>query len=237
MIRRAGAAALSLCLGVTFAPAGADAAALTMLDNSAADSLTKLFTTEVKRDQVVPGGGGSGRDVFLRNNVLFTGPNQDFAWGSSGSQYDWLLEYDGDQATFTFDSLTPLTLDVDPDGDWGAIRFFIQADSDLLSNEKTTVTVDSVNGMAVSETLSAMGNKVDTSFVISGASNITSIGGTLQFDFDVNDGVNGSPQSRLGFSLKALSAPAPVPVPAALPLLGTALVGAGLLGWRKRKSA
>ena len=199
----------------------------------------KLFTTEIKRDQNVNGGAQRGEDVFLRNGDSFQGPSFNVNWGASGSTYEWSISYDNDEAVLSFGGFEPITLDVDPDGDWNAFQFFIRADDEnRLENESTTVTVDEINGDSFA--FSAVGDEdgaFDRAFTLSDFSVIEIMRGTVTFDFDVAAGASGSPNSRFAFNLKALSVddPTVVPIPAALPLFLSALAGLGVVTRRRRK--
>lgn len=192
---------------------------------------TKLFTTEIKRDQNVNNNSQRGNDVFLRNGEGFSGPSFNVNWGASGTEYDWSLSYDGDQATLVFDGVSRM-IDVMPDGNLNALQFFVQArDLNRFVTSTTSVFVDMVNDMAASELISATDGTADVAFLAD--ETITSVSGRVSFLFDVADGATGSPNSRLGFSVKALDV-APVPLPAGLPLLLAGLGGFALL--RKRRS-
>ncbi|MEM6481618.1 MAG: VPLPA-CTERM sorting domain-containing protein, partial [Pseudomonadota bacterium] len=192
---------------------------------------TKLFTTEVKRDQNVNNNAQRGDDVFLRNGDVFQGPSFNVNWGASGTEYDWSLDYDGENATFTFDGVSRM-IDVMPDGNLNALQFFVQArDLTRFATSTTSVFVDLVNGMATSESIVATDETKEMAFLAN--ETITSVSGRVSFLFEIADGATGSPNSRLGFSTKALDV-APVPLPAGLPLLLAGLGGLALL--RKRYS-
>ncbi|MHA7870969.1 MAG: VPLPA-CTERM sorting domain-containing protein [Hyphococcus sp.] len=224
------------------------AAAAFMAGTASAASLTeiglgegdKLFTTEIKRDENVENNGQRGSDVFLRNGEEFAGPNFNVDWNASGTVYDWTIEYDGDQATLTFDGFSPINIDVNPDGVFNAFQLFVRADDpNRLENASTTVTVDMVNGMALDMSLNAIGNEMgafDKAFTLSDLAAISSISGTIAFAFDVLQGATGSPNSRLAFNFKALSV-SEIPVPAALPLLLSGLAGLGFASRRRKAGA
>lgn len=91
--------------------------AISLVPFSPTDDEIKVFTTEVKRDENVNSNSQRGHDVFLRNQEAFAGPSFNLDWGASGTAYDWLLSYGGDEATFTFAGRT-LRLDVVPDLRW-----------------------------------------------------------------------------------------------------------------------
>lgn len=194
---------------------------------------SKLFTTEIKRDQNVDNGAQSGTDIFLRNGDGFSGPNFNFNWGDSGTEYGWSLSYDGDSATFVFGGRS-LMIDVMPDGNLNGLQFFAQAkDMTRFDTSTTSVFVDMVNGMAASESIIATDGTSDVAFLAD--ETIISVSGRVSFLFEVADGASGSPNSRLGFSLKALDVDVPaVPLPAGLPLL---LAGLGGLAVLRRRSS
>ncbi|MEX0853752.1 MAG: VPLPA-CTERM sorting domain-containing protein [Bauldia sp.] len=67
-------------------------------------------------------------------------------------------------------------------------------------------------------------------------------GGALQIHYTQstatgNKGQGLSHYDQIGDRFSEVLPPSEVPLPAALPLLGSALAGAGLLGWRKRRKA
>lgn len=192
---------------------------------------TKLFTTEIKRDQNVNNSSQRGNDVFLRNAEGFSGPSFNVNWGASGTEYDWSLSYDGDEATLVFDGVSRM-IDVMPDGNLNALQFFLQArDTTRFVTSTTSVIVDMVNNMMTSESISVTDGTTDVAFLAD--ETITSVSGRVSFVFDVANGASGSPNSRLGFSIKALDV-TPVPLPAGLPLL---LAGLGVFAFlRKRRS-
>lgn len=225
---------------VTFAmTAGAASAATLGLTEIFTGQGDKLFTTEIKRDENVNNNSQRGHDVFLRNNEETTGESFNVDWGASGSTYEWSVSYDGDNAFLTFGAFDPISIDVSPDGSWNAFQLFVRADDgDRFETASTTVTVDEINGMDASlEAIGALDGSFDKAFTLSDLTVIETIRGTVTFDFDPFDGASGSPNSRLGFSLKALYVvdPAVVPVPAALPLLLSGLAGLGLMARRRKK--
>ncbi len=184
---------------------------------------TKIFTTEVKRDQNVNNNGFRGSDVFLRNGDGFAGPNFNVPWGTSGTSYDWLLAYDGDEATFTFNG-TSLQIDVDPDLDWNAINLIARStDSGRFSFAESTVTVSTVNGMTLPDpqpVFSAELVEFNENFrITSTGESFTSIGGTFAFDFQIQDAASGSPNSNYSFLVKALNVQA-VPEPSSAVVWG-----------------
>lgn len=216
------------------------AATLTAIDPTDAARFagsSKLFTTEMKRDQNVHNSGARGHDIFLRNGEAFAGPSFNQPWGASGSIYDWSLAYDGDIAVMTFAGQSR-KLDVSPDGTWNAITFFLQADSPLFSSATTTLGVTSVNGVAAPLTLAVTGTGKGFSFALDRLSALTEVSGTLRFDFVVAPDARGTPNSNLGVSIKALEVtPAAVPVPASLPLLLSGVAAVGLAARRRRRAA
>jgi len=226
----------------------AAAAATIAITASAADAITlkaidagdapKLFTTEVKRDQNVSGSESPrGDDVFLRIAGDFSQTTSaGNRWGAAGTSYDWSLSYDGDLASLTVDGIGNVeNVDIDPDGTWNAFKFFVKADDAArFETATTTVTLSAVNGTALGSNLvvSATDGGTEGTWSLSDNATITSLSGTLVFDFDLLDGATGSPNSRLQFSVKAYEV-APVPLPAGLPLM---LAGVGAFAYLRRRA-
>ena len=243
---------LAAVSAMTFAmTAGAASAATLGLTEIFTGQGDKLFTTEIKRDQNIDDGARRGHDIFLRNGDSDRGSSGGFVWDDDTPNiYNWSLSYDGGQAVLTLDDGGSRSIDVDidvaPDGDWNAFQLFVRADdADWFETASTTVTVDEINSMTVS--LEAIGSLADgafdKAFVLAGSSIsdlaiIRTISGTLAFDFDPFDDAKGSPNSRLGFNLKAfyVEDPAVVPIPGAIPLLLSGLAGLGLVARRRKKA-
>ena len=236
MMNKFSVCAMAAAVAFAASAGGASAATITEIAGGQGE---RLFGAEIKRDENVNNNGQRGHDVFLRNGSGFAGPSFNVDWGTSGTLYEWSLSYDGDQALLTFAGFNPVSIDVNPDGGWNAFQLFVRGSDDKrLANEKTTVTVDAVNGVDFS--LEAVGNEggvFDKTFSLSDLSVIETIAGTVVFDFDIIPGAKGSPNNRLSFNLNALTVEtAVVPVPAALPLFLTALAGLGAVSRRRRKS-
>lgn len=233
---------LLAAIAVSVAATGAQAATLSAIDLSDASkyvSSAKLFTTEMKRDRTLAGGQG-GHDVFLRNAESFATPaSYNVNWGASGTSYAWSLGYDGATATLAFGGVSRL-LDISPDGTWNALRVYMRADdAGRFTSSAARLTVTSANGAALTAPLAlvATDGQFDQAFALKRLGALTSISGTLDFSFTPRVGASGSPNGRLSVSLKALDVtPAAVPVPAALPMLATAL-GAMVLVRRRRKGS
>lgn len=102
----------------------AAAATLTPVDASGA---AVPFTFELKRDRTAKDDGQRGSDAFLRQAGEFAGPDFDLDWGTGGSEYRFGLAYDGEISALEFTGRS-LTLDVEPDGVWNGLRFFLRAD-------------------------------------------------------------------------------------------------------------
>ncbi|MEO0485716.1 MAG: VPLPA-CTERM sorting domain-containing protein [Pseudomonadota bacterium] len=230
--------ALLVCFALGLA-SSAGAATLTLTDVGQGD---KLFTTEFKRDQNVQNTGRRGHDVFLRNGAEFSGPSSNVSWGASGTAYDWALSYDGDIATLDFNGVKS-TIDVDPDGTLNGLQFYLRAtDTKRFTTSSSTLFVDTLNGIGVSETLSVTDGIDEVAFISSQP--ITSVSGQVLFSFDVNAGSRGSPNGQLAASIKGLSIPisadepglSPVPLPAGLPLLAAALGGLAILRRRQQRA-
>lgn len=236
----AGALLVGLTVGIS---AGTAEASLMTYDPSGVTS-NKLFTTEVKFDQNVNNGATRGRDVFLRNGDSFTGPNADFTWPASGTTFDWSLSYDGNTASFVFGGLPALTLDVAPDGVWNAFRFDLRSSDDTrFDSASVTVDVTEVNGGALGtpETLSASLNDpfAVEDYQFMGFQGLTSLTGTMRFDYEVANGATGSPNGQLRFNIKALSVLDPptttdLPEPATFALFALGLVGLAAATRRSR---
>jgi hypothetical protein len=228
------AAVAALCLA---APVAASS-----LSSIATGQGSKIFTTEFKHDGRLSRAGSTdgGKDIFLREGTSFVTPSsEDFAWATTGTVYNWDLSYDGDVANLNFAGKS-LQLDIGQDGNWNAFQFYVSARNPrtpLFTDVTTTVNLQSVNGHAVNETVSATkgvnGGTTDAAFWLGGAT-IADISGTLVFDFDRN-GADGSPNSHLAVSIKGLEV-APVPVPAALPLLLAGLGGLAFVGRRRKRA-
>jgi hypothetical protein len=223
---------------IVLCAAGA-ASANTLINVNPADlvSSDKLFRSEWKRDRNVNNNSQRGHDIFLRNGAIGdAGPSLGVDWGVSGTSYEWTLSYDSDGATLEFGTET-LTIDVDPDGDWNAVEFFLRADASQFDTSTSTVNIETVNGHATGGfTRSVTDGQFSGIFALDGFGTISSLSGTMSFDFDVASGANESPNSRLAVNVKALQV-APIPVPPALALGALALGGLGLYGRRQRRAA
>jgi hypothetical protein len=236
----------TLCAAVFAAACAALPAGAATLTSIAPGQGTEIFTTEFKRDENTLGNQQRGHDIFLRNAGEFAGESTTLDWAGSGRRYDWSIGYDGDVATLLFragrSEIIRQTLDVTPDGHWNAFQFFISArdrgNNPLFTTASTSVTVTSVNGMATSTTAQATkgvdGGVTDVAFWL-GGEKIEQITGSMTFDFGTTD-ANGSPNSRLAVNVKALEV-APVPVPAALPMLLAGLGGLAYVGRRRKRAA
>jgi|GEM_PF-5213434 len=229
----AGALVVGFVVGVSAGPAKAS---LMTYDASGVSS-TKLFTTEVKFDQNVNNNSQRGHDVFLRNGEQFTGPSSNNFWPGSGTTYNWSLTYDGNTASFVFGGLPALTLDVNPDGNWNAFRLDLAStDSNRFESASVSVSVTGVNGGAlgasVDSSASLVGNTV-ADYQFNDFETLTSLTGTMRFDYVVADGETGSPNSRLRFNIKALST-TQLPEPASLALFTLGLVGLAAATRRSR---
>lgn len=214
----------TLLAGTAFATCAAGHASAAVLGEVSAGDLAssdKLFTTEWKRDRNVDNGGQRGDDIFLRNNESFATPSSfNVSW--TGSSYDWSLSYSGGEATLVFGGVSN-TIDVEPDGDWNAIEFFIRAsDTTRFDTSTATVSIDAVNGTASGGfTQSATDGTFSGIFALAGFDSISSLSGTMSFEFDVASGAGGSPNGLLAINVKALEVAAvPVPPAIALGLLG-----------------
>lgn len=210
------------------------------LQNVTPVAQTEIFNTEIKRDQT-GNGGQRGADIFLRdadNNPIRSG---NFNFGASGTEYDFMIGFDGDIASLDFNNLgIPVdSVDTDLDLPFNAFRLFIKGDDEGkagFTNESTVVKITEINGMAITGantfTASEGGGALDQIVALDSLADISSIKGTVQFNFE-GGGLNGSPNSRMQFSLKALNV-TPVPVPAPLALLLASVGGLGLLARRKK---
>lgn len=208
---------------------------------ASSETPTAIFNTEIKRDQVISTGGNSGQDVFLRDGdnspLVSTNRNN---WGPSGTSYNFSLGYDGDIATLAVDGASTLMLDIDTDGVWNAVSFFVRADqANQYSSATTTLTITEANGMALDSPFTAsgtIGSQFSGLFALDTMQVLSSISGFFQFDF-VATGAGGSPNSRLAVNIAGANVPVnAVPVPAALPLLLTGIAGLGFVA-RRRKAA
>lgn len=210
----------------------------------------KIFTTEIKRDQNVQNTGRRGHDMFVRPGDSFKGSSAGIKFGDSGTSYDWSLSYDGVTAELKVDDVIR-SVDAPAIGVWNAIQFYVQArDGKRFDSSSTIVSVDTVNSISLAQPVSvaAKDGVTDTAFAQFGGVAFQSIAGTFMFDFDTAAGAKGSPNSRLGFSVKALSIdpgliPAidqsannvAVPVPAGALLMVPVLAAAGFVARRKTK--
>jgi hypothetical protein len=202
-----------------------------------------LFTTEIKRDQNVQNAGRRGHDGFLNNGGNVASINH--FWGPSNSVDTWSLGYDGDIATLMLDGRSA-SLNIGPDGVWNAMTFFLRADpAAQFTTSTTTVTVTHVNGVLLDTLLSmsvTLGQQSFAAFALPNFGTITSIAGTVRFNFTLAPGASGSPNSRLGFGVSAMNVTPvppmpPVPLPAAAPPMLAGLVLLGLAARRRRFSA
>jgi hypothetical protein len=162
------------------------------------------------------------------------------------------VTYDGSVASLSVGGQTS-TVDVNPNGPWNALSFFLRADSTRFDTSSITVSLATVNG----QNISFMGTEAPLTFAVTdsqggpstvglgitldGFSTIQSVGGTFAFNFVPKAGATGSPNSALQFSTKAYNVtepgPAPIPLPAAGWLLLTALGGLAFAGWRRNRAA
>ena len=229
----AGALAVGIVVGVSAGPAKAS---LMTYDPNGVSS-TKLFTTEVKFDQNVHNNGQRGHDVFLRNGEEFAGPSSNFSWPASGTTFDWSLTYDGNTASFVFGGLPALNLDVNPDGNWNAFRLDLASvDSDRFDSASVLVSITDVNGVALGAPVDNSASLVENTVVdykFNDFETLTSLTGTMRFDYVVADLETGSPNSRLRFNIKALST-TELPEPASLALFTLGLVGLAAATRRSR---
>ena len=234
-----------LCAAGLAAFASTASAASVLASGSPLPDADKLFTTETKVDQNV-GGQRRGHDVFVRKGATFTGGSAGKTW-TSGILYDWTLTYDGDVASLDVDGSTA-SFDV-LDGSWNSFTLITRANNrtrksdgaKLFSDAKSEVSITGINGHALSTPLTQtalLDQFVESSWTLADFGPITAMTGTLLFDWTATDSslFNGSPNSALGFGLKAGNV-APIPLPAAAPMLIGALGGLGVLSRRRRKTA
>lgn len=220
----------------TLSLTSASAATLTAIGIGTGD---KIFSTEAKRDQRAnTTSQTNGVDIILRDAGPVSAGSQtasNFAWGVSGTVYDWSLSYDGTDATFMLGGTSVERMAM-PGGVWNGFQIFGKAEDtrseSAFSSGTVNVTVNALNGAALggaSLLLSATDGAFDQAW--SSSETITSIGGTMFFAFENPTSV--TPNSRMQFSVKALEV-TPVPVPAALPLLLAGIGGLALMRRRKR---
>ena len=232
-----------LCAAGLAASAGAASAAPVLVPGSPLADADKLFTTETKVDQTV-GGQRRGHDVFVRTGATFTGASAGKTW-TGGALYDWTLTYDGDVASLDVGGASA-SFDV-LDGSWSSFTLITRADNrtrdgvELFSDARSEVSITEINGHALSTALTQtalLDEYVASSWTLADLGPITAMTGTLLFDWTATDSAlfNGSPNSALGFGLKAGDV-APIPLPAAPPMLIGALAGLGALARRRRRTA
>lgn len=184
-------------------------AGATMLTETSAEEVAKLFTTEIKRDKAA-NGANLGKDVFLRNQDDFVGPSADVNWGPSGTSYDWSLSYDGDNAMLGVQFAgAPLNLNVTPDGLLNAVKVITRStDSNRHASATVTVVIDEVNGSPLAVPRVETASLVQFNEVTLGLDSgdpFTSLSGTLTWDFEFAPGANGSPNSNFAFIIKGLT--------------------------------
>ncbi|MEM9352627.1 MAG: PEP-CTERM sorting domain-containing protein [Planctomycetota bacterium] len=186
---------------------------------------TKLFTTEIKRDEEVDG-PQRGHDAFIVNAGDSSVNSAPFNWGASGTTYDWSVAYDGNTATLGFSGGISLPLDIDPDGVWNAIKIITRSnDTTNFSAAKVTVVVEDANGSPLDAPQSFMAELDqfnEVTLALSDGSNFTSLAGTITWDFTPAPGAGGTPNSRYAFNLKALTA---IPEPGTFGLALASLAG------------
>lgn len=236
---------ISLALGLMMLVGSAHAVTLQSIGPVSSDT---LFNTEIKRDKNIHNNGQRGHDVFLRNQNWFIGPSKGFNFGASGSEYDWSIAYDGNIATLKFENITR-QVNVWPDGDWNAFDIRVKADdSKRFKTATTTVQIDTVNGQGLVNPAMILVTDgfLNETLAVSDAFEFTSLSGTVRFDFDLEPGAKGSPNSRLSFGFKGLeidpallptavddAGAAAVPVPGGLVLLGSVVAATDL--WQRRR--
>ena len=231
----------------------ASASSINIINTPIPDS-DKLFTTETKVDENVLSNQQRGADLFVRPGAVFSpNDNTNVDW-VSGTLYDWSLSYDGSIATFTMnaadaiDNSTAKTVSYDVlDGTWNAFKLITRAQNlsrnrngvqqTLLSSSSTEVTIDEVNGNALTTAYtqsSVLGGSEYVELTLDyGGDAISSIAGTFQFDWLATGDYDSSPNGRLAFIVKAAEVSA-VPLPAGASLLLAGLAGFAVMRRRAR---
>lgn len=209
-------------------------------DGIGAPEISKLFGTEIKRDQNVQNNGQRGHDAFLRNGSTTNGASFGFFWGNSGTTYDWSLYYDGNLATLSIGDESA-TINVNPDAPWNVVSFFLRADDTTrFDTSSVTLTTTTANGQALSVPYVATatdGQVTTPALALDNFTPINNIGGKLAFSFTPKPGASGTPNSRLSAGVTGTNVtptPPAVPLPAALPLLLAGLGGLAVAGRRRR---
>jgi hypothetical protein len=192
-----------------------------------------LFTTQTRRNQNVQNSGQLGSDIDLLGASGTSLASKNFLWGASGTSYNWSLAFNGTNATLKVGSNTITT--AVGSGTWNVVSFFLRAD-DTSRFTTSTVTLSTLvaNGelLTVPLVFSTTNSTLSSlNFALDGFSAITSLAGTMKFDFVRKTGATGSPADALSWGVKAQQV-APVPLPAAMPM---SLVALGLLGWAARR--
>jgi hypothetical protein len=261
MIRLHRACRVLALLALAAAPAGAatlsavdilDPRIVVQDDGQGTPETQALFSSEVKRDQQVQNNGQSGHDLFLRDSTGRTVRSSNFGWGASGTTYAWTYVYDGTTAGLTVGNSsiagnapggTPGNSQGAGAGQatgssWNVLSFFLRADDTTrFSSSTVTVSVTAANGTALSTPLTLSvtnGQQTSPWYALDSFSAISSLSGTLRFDFALLAGARNSPNSRLAFSLSAQHVTPVSGVP--LPGAGLSLLGAlvGLAAVRRR---